>query len=142
MPTWFWLPISRGSCVWVIYPSLLESILKWSIIKASVVSAYFCPISFNNAFLGPKFLSGCSCRFVLSWKNIPPINLFLLSYHMVKVRCLTRHSMRRRWKGFAWRLNNRFVYNSEYHNVFAHAHDVWLGVNVEGRVYINFCCLI
>lgn len=47
LPPWLWLTIPGGSSVW---PSLLESILKWSTIKALVLSANFWPISFNSAF--------------------------------------------------------------------------------------------
>lgn len=112
LPTWFWLPISGGYCV----VELFFILFCWNLSrngqswKPLVLSTYFWLISFNICFWFLRFLSGYSCRFVLLWKNIPPINLFLLSYHMERARCLTRHSTRRRWKGFAWLLSNRFIF--------------------------------
>lgn len=73
--SWFLLPISWGSFVWVLYPSLLESILKWSTIKELVLSVYFCSISFNNAFWAVNFYLvahvGSCCH-----GKIPPLSIY------------------------------------------------------------------
>lgn len=58
------------------------------------------------------------CRFVVWWKNILPTSPFSLKCPMERARCLTRHFMKRRWRGFVWRLSNRLVFQKQNNQNF------------------------